>query len=553
MIELRLENGTKLDLYPEAKIVWRQENNLFSELGISVPNSLPFTLPATDGNRKALGWVDMVSSPSTPDFGSAQSTSGLVAVLRLGGHDYARGTLKVEKSKHRLEYEVQFVQNVPEWVGKFLPDFDYEGIRNETSGDDYLLPDPPSDVNNDSYPDQDFYFPLISNEFVPGLLVNDMNPGGTPTNQMYCPFAYLKYVLDRICLAANLSLSGDFFEDAEIRDLLVYNQRYLNYIFAAPSGPYYFEDLDIKNHLPKVTASELLDALRNMFGLQVDIVSSTSTRGNRLVISDFKTIKTKAVRTDWTGKADRDYETEHVSLDGYKVSHTIDPDDALGDDIKDFVGGTYISTVNDVASLPPSAANVGDFYYCRRENSYYQWNGSAFVFLSYNYDGYTHAKSGGEDVQWASGADTPQMEMLDRIRVNQAFNEDPRLPAEVLPYGIRFVFRRGWQLDRTGVTQTPLGSSEVVNYALSNIGNYCLRPESPEGTYEVWLKDLIALHANNRRTLSRMLYLELRDLIDFEPDRLILIDYQNYVWKSLETEFTMLGIGVTKAELLRCN
>lgn len=527
MIRIKI-NHTDLDLDANTKIRWEENNSFFSRDSITAPFSFNFDVPATKRNKILFENADIIEVVNKcPSYG---------ATLLLDGHLFFEGDIVLENTLYDTKYRLRFKQKslLPDLT---LDEVDFGGPVNEDIGDGYTdLPQFPSWYNDRSYPEAPFYFPYIENEHVaPGYFINEVTTAAY-TSGNYCPFLYLKYVLDTIAGHKNLNVDGLFFTDEEIQDLLIYNNRYLVYQTPLPT---FFQTLDPKNHLPRITAAEMLLKLSNMFCLGIYI------HKNQLIITDFKSMINSEIQNDWSGKDHLFYETEFDSADGYLVEFTKDTTDENTELIKEFEGGVYLGEVDDITA---PIGNIDEYIRSKEDNAYIMSDGISWnIWLSYDL---TKVTSSAEECSAVTAADTPLIKKQDRIWVKQPFNTAPEDPGNYNPFGFRLVFRRGWHIADDG-QERPLASGLEYNNALDDIGNYVLDPGHPiKGTYQVWWKDFIDMCLCNK-TIVVKLDLNLLDVINFKRDSLIKIGRTAYVWKKIEFVFGMSGIEEARGYLVK--
>jgi hypothetical protein len=528
MIDLKV-NGVSLELDPATSIRWVKESSLFTEEAVPAPYSFPFQLPASKRNREILSHQDIIRS--------THKCTVYESELYLAGSLFFRGNLSIEKTLYRKQYRVKLIVHRNKFVEKRLDEFDFGGVLNVIDGDDKKFPKHPHQYNNAEYPDEDIFFPYIHHE-TEGY-INFMSTS-LSSNGFYCPFVYLQTVLDVVLASAGYNKTGTFFNDSEVAQLLIYNNRYLEYIpSSGPGVPFISDDLNLAHHLPRISFGELLTAFAKYFCLLTDF------HKDKLIISDARTILSSFNQIDWTEKTSREYQIEHGSESGHRIQHTFDRDDAW-QQIVQYNFGNYIGEWDTKAIIDTiPSPNKWDIAFATREYKLYRYNGSVWDFLSYNY---LKSESGDSSLSIQPKASSCIMENHEAIYTKQEHHDGYR-PDEYKEFGLRFVLRRGWVHDSNNDSR-PLASGTEYNYDLDVIGNYSLYPEGERGTYHVWWKDFIDTISCSK-TVTMALDLNINDVMNFIPDRIIHIDGVGYLWKRFDFEFTMNGLNFTKAELVK--
>lgn len=523
MIDIAVEQQS-LDLLPDTTIRWKEVNPVFSPSQINTPVSFGFDLPVTKNNRSILDHADVVEM--------VRGCANYSATIKVQGYLLFEGLLFVERSLHKTTLTVRFRTNPT----KFAHELDFGGVLNYTAGDDYLWPHTVDWYNEMQYPDAPIYFPRLWS--VPSAGFVNLSPQGTSQDTgEFCPFLYVKYLLDVFASEIDRKVAGTFFEDTEINDLLIYNNRYLSAALVGGVAQIY-DDLDYANHVPRVKVARILEALASMFCLGVYI------EPNKVTISDFKSMIVSAVTSDWTDIADPIYETENTVRDGYKLSHTFDSTDAETSRAKTLEQGTDLGEV----TVLPGSASAYDYVRKLPENEIFWWNGGAWEMRSYDY---SPIESDPNEQILTAPCDTPFMFELDYIKVDQAPNYSPQWGAPYNDFGIRFLFRRGWHQESGGGSNYALGSGEDLNTALDVIGNYVLRPNhATKGTYQIWWKDYIEI-MSCQKLVSFNVNLTIADLASFKRDKPITIDKTRYLWKEIDIVFSLKGIDQCQAQLIK--
>lgn len=145
-----------------------------------------------------------------------------------------------------------------------------------------------------------------------------MNPfsGGTyQANGPLVPMVMLTWLLQRIAMATNTTIDGDFLNHPAYSQLLLYNTRALDGANA----------VTINRHLPNLTVAELILELRKLFCLQLDF----DLVNRRLSMNFFANALAAATTLDWTAKlAGRMQKTPEPNT-RLRLGYDLDGGDAL--------------------------------------------------------------------------------------------------------------------------------------------------------------------------------------------------------------------------------
>jgi hypothetical protein len=535
MIDLKV-NGVSLELDPATSIRWVKESSLFTEEAVPAPYSFPFQLPASKRNREILSHQDIIRSIGRCNVYNSE--------LYLANSLFFKGNLYVEKTLYRKQYRVKLTVDRTKLVDTLLNEFDYGGVLNVNDGDDRDFPISPKVQNADFHPQADAYWPAIYNERIL-TNINDIQSNVPEPNGLYCPFLYLKFVLEKVAAQSNMKLCGSFFDDFEIQQLILYNNHYLNYNPA--STPVTSDDLDYSNHVPRITPGELLNGLRGMFCLLVDI------HKDNLRISAARDILKGQNHIDWSSKASKDYTIEHGSKKEFSLHHTFDSDPCW-QEIKDLEGLTLIGSFDYVNLIPTIGQSERNIAYVLADNSFYKFDQNITAWVKYSYDYYPFNDSEGAEKLTAKSSTCI---VLNRVFVftSQNPNYNDTWEKAYSPFGLRLLFRRGEHEFSGGPQQggratRPLAGADTLNYDFESTGEYSLHPDDEDGTHAVWWKEFLDI-ISCEKSVTIPLDLNINDVMNFIPDQIIHIDGVGYLWKRFDFEFTMNGLNFTKAELVK--
>ncbi|MGZ8535737.1 MAG: hypothetical protein ACXWV4_09385, partial [Flavitalea sp.] len=267
-----LTEKSQLVLEPKTNIRFEQPSPLFNYDLILGAHSFPVKVP-TQPNRKVLNFPDLIDNK----VGFLQNEP---CYIQMGGNNWFEGCIKIN-SVNRDFTSVSLLSGTGAFANlinsKKLSDLKLGGIRN-------LPPDVFSIVEHARlsavegnmdyvffpYKNSDFYG-NANNDYCGYVNEWDYDNGtffhNTATNK-YClsPLVFVHYLLRCIFEEHGYSVSGEFFEDAELKTLVLFNNTAMEH----DSGFYlneYSNYIDLRNHVPKVSIGAFLIALRKLFGI----------------------------------------------------------------------------------------------------------------------------------------------------------------------------------------------------------------------------------------------------------------------------------------------
>lgn len=156
------------------------------------------------------------------------------------------------------------------------------------------------DSLNDSYQGYLNYYDTLAHEFV----ANYDPDGGAWLGNVYTfvPFVFARYVLEKICTIAGITLTGSFLEVEDFNRLIIDNARSMAFEFTDPdSGDVYLvmkNTIEVANHMPDLTVSGFLQAIRNKCNLFVSydpVLRQLSLQSREIIFSN-------RVVNDWNAK-----------------------------------------------------------------------------------------------------------------------------------------------------------------------------------------------------------------------------------------------------------
>lgn len=314
MLEIQLADGSgRLDLYPNEKVSFVLQYNLFDFQFALGTKSWSFKLPKSPNNLKLLGHLDEL-------FVVTEFYESVDVSINVLGSLWKTGVLYFLEEKETY-FDVHFagemgllkllLQDVK------LTDIDYPvttGISNIYSHAEDTLTGGPS-----SY---DYVFTEVSlpkrrntaNTMYIGINGYDIDVNsnwlgfketqtGFPNHaNAMVPFPYLFNVLNHCASELGINLAGDIFKIEELKKLVFFNTVALNDIDdnGLPENSYPTE-IDIKNHLPNIKIADFLIEFAKLFNQVVIFDERSSTlnfyhREALLLSIPNETLKSKAYK-----------------------------------------------------------------------------------------------------------------------------------------------------------------------------------------------------------------------------------------------------------------
>ena len=143
----------------------------------------------------------------------------------------------------------------------------------------------------------------------------------------WTPFVKLQYVLTKIIENTELSgIAGDWWTIPDSAKLSIYNNVALDKLLQEeyPEGLRWLNggksSFNLNDHVPEMTARELLNAVKELFALY-DVIEDDQLKLNK------KNTQLQQDPIDWTEKAEPEYANTKVSRQGLKLDYTDDPND----------------------------------------------------------------------------------------------------------------------------------------------------------------------------------------------------------------------------------
>lgn len=549
--------GTEfLDLLPGTGIQWDRENPLleFNE-EILGEYSYPFTVLASPKNLRLLNYAGLMEKRI--------SNIGIDAVVLDNGIQVLRGKIKIEKSDinlnriqdgqiscYFLSGSSSFYQDIKDVK---LRDINVGGARSfdwddyATSGTGFwghvrtvMLASPGYGVSGYDYA----FFPVINKSW-PGKVdgADMMNKVYLDTGNFFLstqlttfnrdpnrivPFPYLKYVLQKAVEHVGWRIQGNIMDDDDFKKIVMINYRAIDWsyvkraitYFIVPRNPVVF---NLQDHLPDITISRLLIALKNRFGWWYDFDRKTKT----IRISELQTTATGNIK-EMTLKASPVI-PKPINQESkvYALRNIFSTE--IGSGAPNFDQVALQGNVDELTDLPAAdevlyghvylVISENNYYICQQNDDTEAWEWVLYAYNIYDYE----PENRNEDIN--TEATTIGVEKYSDYLdlVPRADNQGMWLGTldEISSWGVELCFNHGVRDNKNG-DPYPYGSSHVYDSEFNQIAYWALTFEckligggSDVGLYVRQWKRLLSLlnspeEADVKLSLSRHEYLALR-------------------------------------------
>ena len=368
-------------------------------------------------------------------------------------------------------------------------------------------------------PKSDTFLGYANNYSNDDYIIYDENSTTGEFKNTMIPMVFIKTILDKLSEHSDRfsGFGGDIYNDPEIQQLLIYNNRSLDYNYdyfdfheilndpnpyTGPRTLYYWKDgFDLNDHVPEIPADEFLKNLAKTF------CAFFIFRSGRLHIISRKSILNTIVE-DWTELSEPDYTQSLASNEGYEIDYDRQDDE----------------------SNPPifEKIRVGD--------------GKTLVEIPF----YTFDTP--LDIDTDS---TPPKSWFLPLIEEKGYSDLFKIYES---YSLRLLFFRGLQNDSNGDTY-PLATYSDKNYDGDEVGNYSLAIQGEKGLHQVWWKGFLELVSNGKE-IEKIVRLDIQTLLkekEFKNPRKRIFHPQGQmvgVIKSIQIKATTSGLSLAKVKFI---
>jgi len=548
MIELRTPYGS-FDLGPDFKLSIVDENNALDwNASIKLERVYPTTLPWTPNNAQIWMHADRLESQT--------KRLKVQCDLIVDGHTEFRGLCNLLQTIEGKSYTVNVTYNNevinPDML---LTEIPYTEVLSEFSTMEgyHLWNTNVTDMITGNALTQKFACPIVRQEH---FTYNFLNHWALSTQEYrdgnIVPMFYVRYVLQMIAKSWGLKLIGGFNTDSELLKLLIFN----TYNYSAGQfipGPIYFmtsQELEMKNHMPKVSVKELIAALKLRFACGMHIDSSKMT----LNLFSLRDIMTGAKKVDVTPYI-KGIGYKEITPDngGYTFEQTQDSEDTYTEFIENDVPLNYRGTVPNMFTLLFTiiSPNTSDVYLVTENDYYWKFNGTAWQQWKYRYHTY---KTGENRLTDTSGAVMCNMnwDPLNGEDWKTMICQYPKEDVEnnLVQPTLRFAIYQGMQETQNTTDLYPFGSIDHLDSKGATIGELDLRDDGEFGQYaryKLWRAQM-----STNREKSTIYLKECNSILaKLTPDTRAMVHNQEYMWERKTRTYDIRGLVDVELECVK--
>ncbi|MVM36140.1 hypothetical protein GO755_39375 [Spirosoma sp. HMF4905] len=330
-LEIRL-NGQAVDLTPGLQVSLELVNPYLVYEDILSSSSTVPALPATNRNRIIMGFPDLLQSDALG--------------MRYDCEKYYNGQLLQSGVAILTESAETFALTVVQPLGELFGDLQTKTLPEIPFGT-LALPVVLTPVLQ-SFGRDVLAFPSILNADFYGSnggaisysgMVNNYTAGAYATAGPVVPMPFLKEILLRLAELTGVTLSGQFLDDPDLSQLLLYNTRALD-------GR---TTIDLRQHLPEMSIPVFFLELRKLFNLAMSV--DTVDRSIRLDFTD--SFHKAATSIDWSKKALKTFKKRPEMARRLQLGSEQDSNDALTKDKPDSLTDYLTPEIDSETTISP--------------------------------------------------------------------------------------------------------------------------------------------------------------------------------------------------------
>jgi len=400
------------------------------------------------------------------------------------------------------------------------------------------------------------------NTFLAGSYIMALNDAPW---QQAIPFPFVVYILQKMVAELGYSLTGSLANDWDFNKLILENVVALDMLeefendYVAISAMFGHK-IDIKNHVGKITCSDLLLSLKATFGAVYDF----SAKDKALVMTTIKEILLRKEYENWTAKAGKAIEKYPNDYDGITFRFTFDSgDEELSNSNSDITKYTLKEAVNTKADLPSTGNKKNDLRKVLDHNFWYLWQFVGFGTPGAHYE-WVEQGEAMNDLKIANGvleitsglspAAIFKGQYVESMRGGHPFGDVVKtvMPVAKQPgcsfyfdfwsdYVPKLLFWRDVQKDGDN-NDYPMASMDVWDYDMNRLGTYAIKWDGTYGLVAFLLQEWIDF-LKGTKAVTFPLYLSKWDLLHLDMLKKKMIDRNMYFLERLELNFTEEGLG----------
>lgn len=525
-------NGEFLDISPGLELELENANPFLQFTDeISGQFSLPFEVDASPKNIRLLNYAGIIQKNNL--------NISLDAEIYDNGLQVAIGKIKIEKPTHNLNRTgdgviscyflggiSNFYQDIKDKKLRSIDvggdrSFDWDGIVENTNGFwshlyAVLNADPGSydyafyPVKNTDWPGFDYDINVMNCVYLDSGTVHMLEyfiQGGKKDLNRVVPFPYLKYVMQQALSFVGWRIEGDILNDEDFKKVTMINFQAIDWAFIKILvGVQLIEARDpvvfnLQDHLPDVTISEFMIALKNRFGWWYDFDKKSKV----ITIKQLQDAATGTVKNFKKYASPVVVKKVNQEEKIYALRNNFNPDISGGAPRFDQV--ELLGSLDEITDLPAA----GDTYYGKvylivAENNYYinvQNDDESWSWVLYAPNIYDYEPAGANE-EITTAATTVGMDKYDNYmdlvpRLDNQGNWFGRTEFDEASWGIILCFYHGLKNNKSG-DPYPYGSSHIYDSQFNQVAQWALTFECKKagglidvGLYELSWKPILEM------------------------------------------------------------
>lgn len=431
--------------------------------------------------------------------------------------------------------------------------------------------------------DYDYVFFPVMNPKYKGVIAPDLNTfnwqnlwdfdtnnfvENNGTQQM--PFIRVDYLLRRIFSELGYTLDNQWQTTDELKLLMLYN----NYSIANQDGTW-SQHINLVNHVPIRNALDFVKAIVGTFALA--LLPDPVTKNVLLI--PFRDLISAPIAGDWTEKASANWEYATDRDFVAKWRYDIDTNDDLSVSYSGVSPGPpplplgAVSWDEVLTALTAYLANDYGYKFTIADNSYQIIGDSevspgtmGVIFQAQDQKAVTKTGSDKEYISpliplwtsWAIALDGDWDQDQDEVTYQKFMTPHiqhvgyvPHISSIKMPLtSFRTMFYRGFQPADVGVDETyPMAGINEYNIRGEVVGDHSLLWDGDRGIFKTWWS-LPYLMLSQKKTVTRMLNLSIRDLLNFSFKNKYRIENQNYFITRMRYTINQRGLSPVEATMI---
>jgi hypothetical protein len=205
-------------------------------------------------------------------------------------------------------------------------------------------------------------FPVAMSGFSEGQVFSTYN--------IFTPFPYLAYFINRLALDLNITINNNVFQNLDLNQLVIFNAYSENNLITneliVPTFGY-----DLADHLPNILVSEYWLNLCALLGIGWEYNSST----RMLQLANLNDIAGDTNFIDFPSPVSPIVNLQASNYNGFRLKQEASDDSFINDNFRSLDGLNYLGSVAFIGSLPfDGSQQVNDCYFVRQRKAFFIWN-----------------------------------------------------------------------------------------------------------------------------------------------------------------------------------